>query len=204
MIFRCFRLFTIALITLILAACSNGISLTKHDTEGSADLTTLKTYNWAADSEFTGTSEVAGHNRVFDKIIRNTVNQVLQEKGYVLTDSAQADFSIDYRINIQEEVVATDAAYSQSENDQNINQYGPTWKIGGGSDSGYQGLEPPAEELIFLQKGRLHIGAFAPTNSLVWHTSATKLLNSQKTDIERQQTMQQAVTKVMSSFPAHK
>lgn len=191
-----FCLFTMAVMT----ACSNGISLEKHKTEGSLSLTQQQTFNWASNSRFTDTDAVAGHNRDFDVLVRQAVNQVLTDKGYTFTQSAQADFSVDYRINIKEEVVATDAAYSQSENDQNMNYYGPTWKLGS-SDGVYQGFEDPEEELIFLQKGRLHIGAFSPEKTLVWHTSAVKLLNSQKTDAERKQVIQQAVQKIMATFP---
>lgn len=196
------KLLVYLMVVALLGGCTTDLVVTQHETESRVDLAAQKTYNWARDSKLSDVDPVAGHNRVFDQLVRHTINTALTEKGYVLTDSPNADFSIDYRIGVIEEVVASDAAYSQSQNDPAINPYGLTWKLG--ENGRYEGLESPPEELIFLRRGRLHIGAFAPDQSLVWHVSAERLMSSQKTDAEHNQIIREVVEEIIKDFPARK
>ncbi len=183
---------------LSLGACSS-LEITRHKTEATTDLTSMKTYRWADGEAFDSVEPTGGHNRSYDAVIRDAANQVLQQKGYEET-TGNADFTVDYRIVIKEDVVATDSAYSASQNDEDVNQFGPTWQMGGG-DAGYQGLATPEEELIFLQRGTLHIGAFNDNNELVWHSSAEKMLNSQNSDAQRRESIHKAVTRISETFP---
>lgn len=184
--------------TLLLSSCSSSIKHSQHKTKNHFDLTTLSNYQWLSSDVLDTISPQGGHNAELNQLIHQSIDSVLDNKGYVISKN-NIEFTLDYRISFHEKVVASDVAYSDSENNNNKNDYGLKWKIGDGEAS-YQGLNQPDEEKIFLQVGELHVGAFVK-DELVWHASFEKIINDKHSQAKRTISLQKAITSLAKKFP---
>lgn len=194
------RLILVTLLATQLAACSYRIKVDNYPTGQEEKLSALSTYCWsndgAAANPLAQQSPVGGHHRLFDSTIRATVESALAAKGYHNTDCAHADFNIDYRLGLHTDVAAIDSTGKDT-----LNDYGPKWKIGDDNSVSYEGLVKPKDQVVTVQHGTLHVGAFTRDNRILWHSSAEKTLNDRDTDEQRRDNIAAAVNKVMAGFP---
>lgn len=187
-------------VPLLLAGCASSIQVTHYPTPQEDRLPTFKNYCWAtgkAADAITSLAPTSGHNQFFDPTIRASMNEILKEKGYASGPCTTADFMIDYRMGIHEDVAAADTSIEDS-----LHDYGAKWSFGKQDDIQYEGISPPEEILITVQHGTLHIAAFTVNGELLWHSEAEKVLNERSTDAERLQTVRNATDKVMQYFPS--
>jgi len=190
----------VALTLSLLAACSTGIQVFEYSTGNEAGLPAMAQYCWAGDGAETlmKTIETAGgHHPFFDSTVRAAINDTLTAKGYRQSSCREADFLIDYRMGLHEDIAANDASTEDT-----LHDYGLKWRIGNDASLEYQGLSRPDEVIITVRHGTLHIAAFKPDGQLLWHGSAEKTLNERDTDDQRLATVHEAAQKVLDRFPA--
>lgn len=194
--------FSACFILLHITACSTRVLVTEYPTDRESQLAGFSTYCWVDEANREGVLEkiepTGGHHNVFDPIIRMTINSDLSEKGYTQSDCSTANFQIDYRMGLHEDVAAVDATFDSSP----VNPYGPRWSIGDDREVTYEGLAKPDEYIITVRHGTLHIAAFTTTNKILWHSSAEKTLNEKESIEMRKAGIKTAVQKVMTGFPA--
>jgi len=187
-----------------ISACSTRIQITRYATPFEDKLASFSTYCWADHIGKAGALEklepASGHHIVFDQGIRETINGLLNQKGYRMADCSSADFIIDYRMGMHQDVAAVDAATDRSP----ANTFGPRWSIGDDQSINYEGLKKPKENIITVNHGTLHVAAFANDNTVLWHSSAEKTLNDQDSDEARKNHIKEAVQEIMDEFPVKK
>jgi len=188
-----------------ISACSTRIQITEYPTEQEKHLATLQSYCWADSIKREGALEkmqpTGGHHNVFDAGIRTAINTSLLQKGYKQVDCNRADFIIDYRMGLHEDVAAVDES-TGTRADTAANPYGPRWSIGDDSSVNYDGLVKPKDDIITVRHGTIHIAAFTSGNAVLWHSSAEKTLREQDSDETRRENINSAVQKLMTGFPA--
>jgi len=198
------RLFVLLTLLLTTAGCSTRIKITEYPTPFEDKLAAFSTYCWADHIGKPGALEklepTGGHHVVFDQGIRETINNLLNQKGYRMTDCSSPDFIIDYRMGLHQDVAAVDATTDSSP----AHTYGPRWSIGDDQSINYEGLKKPEENIITVNHGTLHIAAFSNDNTVLWHSSAEKTLNDQDSDEARKNHIQKAVQEIMDEFPVKK
>jgi len=194
------RYFTLGFLLLV-TACSTRTQITEYPTHHEEKLAAFTLYCWADDSDKETALEkvvpTSGHHTVFDQSIRDAINKDLVEKGYQQTNCSSADFVIDYRMGLHEDVAVVDA----TSRDSNINPYGPRWRIGDDNNINYEGLTEPKEDIITVRHGTIHIAAFTSDNKILWHISAEKNLREQDDDETRKANIKTAVHSMMANFP---
>jgi hypothetical protein len=195
------HLFTLGGI-LLLGGCASGIQVTHHPLAAESNLPGMHTYCWAigkAEDAMECLAPAAGHNKFFDPTVRASINEALEAKGYIPGDCATADFMIDYRMGIHEDVAAVDVSAEDP-----LHDYGARWSFGKQADIHYEGLTQPEETLITVQHGALHIAAFTPAGELLWHSESHKVLSERETDSNRLKTIRKASDGAMKYFPERK
>lgn len=188
----------------VTSACSSGrrTDLNNYDTDASADFAALKTYRW----NFSGlgkTVPTGGHTREFNHVVCEHVDMLMNDLGYARAGKGKADFTLDYRVVVtQEEAVENDTPASIDNNNYSeANNYGLRWTFEGKELPSFKGLQAPKDQAILYQRGELHIAAINQQGQVIWHRSATKILDGRKNEAERRAALRIAVEKIMASFP---
>ena len=116
-----------------------------------------------------------------DGIIKNSVTNALQAKGYQLAaDQQSADMLVDYRILITEQI-----SPQQNTAQTDVIDYGLKWKFGNGQAPTFSGWKTPDETMKFYQQGNIYIGFFdAKTDQRLWVLHASEPLNDGITEEE--------------------
>lgn len=188
---------------LMLSACSSRVQVTEHPTGRESTISTFSSYCWAEDNnEESALEKVAptgGHHQVFDSAIREVIDNSLAQKHYRKGACAHAEFIVDYRVGLHEDVAVVDATVT--DDTDSANPYGPQWRIGDDSSVTYEGIAEPEEEIITVRHGTVHVAAFSSNNRLLWHRSGEKLLNEQTSEAERESSLRQSIAEIMDSFP---
>jgi len=191
---------------LFTAACSTRIQVTEYPTNQETRLASFANYCWAErngkESALEKIDPTGGHHSVFDHGVIQAIDEDLRHKGYQQTSCAKANFIIDYRMGLHQDVAAVDAS-SEAE-DSSMNPYGPRWSIGDDNSVTYEGLKKPRENIIVVRHGTIHIAAFSSANEILWHSSAEKTLNDQDTDETRKANLEKAIDEMMENFPTRK
>lgn len=175
------QLFTVIGTTLLVGACS-GIS-TSTDYDPSVDFTKFATYTWL---------DTEGDNidAITDSRIRNSVNAALAAKGLRETAS-NPDMGVGYQAT---------TADRKSYNTVNTGWGGGYGGYGWGGYGMSMGTSTTYENT--WQEGSLILGLFdAESKALVWTGTATAALDQSRSPEERQQLIDDAVTKMMKNFP---
>jgi hypothetical protein len=187
---------------LMLSGCVSSLQVTHHPLPQESRIPAFETYCWAQGQNQEAIACVAptgGHHNFFDTTIRAEINESLETQGYRTSPCETADFFIDYRLGVHEEITAVDKSAEDS-----LHDYGARWTFGKQADIHYEGLAKPEETFIAVQHGTLHIAAFSPAEELLWHSEAHKVLSERDTDATRLKTIRDATDKAMSYFPAKK
>lgn len=188
---------------LTVSACSSRVQVTEHPTGRESTLSSFGSYCWAEDNNEEGALEkvapTGGHHQVFDSSIRDVVDASLAKKHYQKTACANAEFIIDYRVGLHEDIAVVDATVT--DDTTSANPYGPQWRIGEDNSMTYEGIAEPEEDIITVRHGTIHIAAFSNSNQLLWHRSGEKMLNEQASDSEREASLRRAVADIMDDFP---
>lgn len=192
-------LITLLLGSLVACSTSGRSSIDTHSTDASANFAQLKTYRW--DYSALGKIQPDGsHIPEMDRVVCEHVDKIMSEKGYTRVATGKADFTLDYRITITQEEAAEGAVVtpdSQSE----ANDYGLRWTFDKGESPSFKGLQAPKNQTVIYQNGTLHLAAFDNQGQVIWHSSATKILNGRANEAERRAAVRVVVNKIMKTFP---
>lgn len=201
---RFFQSLLLSFILVLLAACSTSdrMKLETHSTDASADFKHLKTYRW----DFSALAKIqpdGGHYPEFDRVVCDHVDKHLAELGYTRVNSGTADFTLDYRVVINQKQAAADQE-ALSENNQQANPYGLRWSFDQGEKPSFDGLKAPKDQTVIYQSGELHLAAFNQQGQAIWHESITRIIKQRGNEAERRAAVRIAVDKIMKDFPAEK
>jgi hypothetical protein len=178
------------------------MKIEKYSTDVSADFHQLKTYRW--DFMAMGKSQPeGGHLAEFDRVLCEHVDKHLAQMGYTRAEKGPTDFTLDYRVVMKQEQSADDAATTNTRNEEN-NPFGWRWSINDTGSPTYQGLKAPKSETQIYRTGTLHLAAVDNQGHIIWHRSATRILNEHGNEAERRAGLRIAVNKLMESFPSSK
>ncbi len=184
-----------------LASCTSSgrTEIETHDTEASANFTQLKTYRW--DFAAMGKAQPDGsHMPEFDRVVCDHVDKDMSEKGFTRVASGRADFTLDYRITVTQEA-AGETPIVDPNIQSEANEYGLRWTFDKGESPSFKGLQAPKTQTVIYQNGTLHIAAFDNQGHMIWHSSATRILNKRANEAERRAAVRVAVDKIMNTWP---
>jgi hypothetical protein len=191
---------------LCISACSTKVQVTVYPTQLETTLATFSSYCWAEDdpreAALAKIEPAGGHYNLFDSSIREVIDADLGRKHYQKTACASADFIIDYRMGLHEDVAVVDETVT--DDTHTANPYGVQWRIDDDRSMTYKGLAKPNENVITVRRGTIHIAAFSNSNKLLWHSSGEKILNDQATEEERRASLKKGIAEIMEEFPAKK
>jgi hypothetical protein len=197
-----FNALLISLLLGALAACttSGNTTIDTYSPEASADFGQLKTYRW----DFSAMGKVqpdGSHMPEFDRVVCDHIDKHLAELGYTRVTNGHADFTLDYRITIkQEEAAASNIVPADSKSE--ANDYGLRWTFDRGESPSFKGLQAPKDQTVIYRNGTLHLAAFDNQGHIIWHSSATRILNDHANEAARRAALRIAVNKIMDTFPA--
>ena len=173
---------TAAAITLSLAGCS-GMTI-QSDYNPQADFSRYSTYAWLPAPQ-TGDPRV--DNAILEGRIKTAVDRTLAEKGYRQVAADQATFWVGYHLSVQGQMDVT-----------TVNSYygygwGP-WYYGPGYSQNTQ--------VRYYDQGTLLIDIVdAQARELVWRGSAEAEVRTDMTQEQRQQRVNEAVSRILQRFP---
>lgn len=196
-----FNALLISSLLAMLTACmsSDRTSVESYSTDASPDFSQLKTYRW--DKTAMGkTLPDGGHLPEFDRVVSDHVDKILAEKGYKRIASGAADFVLDYRIVVKQEEAAENPIVTPDAQSE-ANDYGFRWSFDKGEKPTFNGLQAPESQTVIYQQGTLHLAAYDKQGQIIWHSSATKIINEQSNEASRRAAIRVAVNKMMRTFP---
>ncbi|HSC75211.1 MAG TPA: DUF4136 domain-containing protein [Pseudomonadales bacterium] len=196
-----FNILLIGLLMGSLAACtaSDHTSIDTYSTDASANFSQLKTYRW----DFSALGKIqpdGSHLPEFDRVVCDHVDKDLSEKGYTRVASGPADFTLDYRITITQDEAAENPVTSPN-SESEANDYGLRWTFDKGESPSFKGLQAPKTQMVVYRNGTLHLAAFDKQGHVIWHSSATKILNGRANEAERRAAVRVAVNKIIRTLP---
>jgi hypothetical protein len=178
LLMKTFQIFLTLFLLILFAGCST--VTVNYDYDMETDFTTLKSFNWMPDTPEPGMNDLAVSR------VKNAVNRNLQAKGFTLSQS-DPDFMIAVHGGSKTKLDVVDWGYSYS-------RYG---RYGGG----YYGTGHRIDTYEY-QQGTLILD-FVDANAmqLIWRGSATAVVNPDASPQEREQKVNEAVSKMLQNFP---
>ena len=185
--------------SLVACSFSGRTSIEEHSTEASANFSQLKIYRW--DYSALGKIQPDGsHMPELDRVVCEHVDKIMSEKGYTRATTGKADFTLDYRITITQQEAAADSIVTPDQQSE-ANDYGLRWTFDKGESPSFKGLQAPKNQTVIYQNGKLHLAAFDNQGHVIWHSSASRILNGRANEAERRAALRIAVNKIMKTFP---
>ena len=170
--------------------------------DASIDFDALRTYRWHEGNEYNLASVRYLSNEIIDVRIRSNVDRELRPKGINLQANGPVDFLVNYSVSTQPGV--------DIETYNNYSGYAPGWhfeydgtgpyRISGPGDA----FDASTIETIITQfsMGTLVLDIVTPeTDILVWRGVAEGKLEQSMTALEREQIIDEAVTRLLRNFP---
>lgn len=184
----------LALAIMVLQGCSSGMTIGSDHQEG-VDFSHYKTYRWHDNS---GAARSYHGNDILDTRIREAIDLELLTKGYILKDSGDVDFQVNYSVTTKDK---TDV--------RSYNTYsGPAPGFSMGYGRGYYRYgysmtyyNQPEVRTVHYQEGTFVIDVVDPSDKLVWRGSAESRLKKNLTIEEKRAGIKNVVNKVLTLFP---
>ena len=171
-------------LTLFLSACA-GITVST-DFDPSTNFQSYRTFAWMADSGGGDDPRVSGD--LMDQRFRRAIESELVAKGMQKATSGQPDVFVGYQIALDDRI-----------DYETINTY---WGSGWGYRGVYSGVGTSRTSAREYTLGTLVIDMFdAARRELVWRGAGEGRVNAAQDPQERQERINEAVTKIMEDFP---
>ena len=182
------------LVIIVLQGCSNAITI-DSDHQAGIDFSHYQAYRWHDNSE---AAKSYHGNDILDNRIREAIDLELLTKGYILKDTGDVDFQVNYSVTIQDK---TDV--------QSYNTYsGPAlgFSVGNGRGNyryGYsmQYYNQPEVRTVHYKEGTFIVDIVDPENKLVWRGSAEARLKKNLSVEDKRAGIKKIVNKVLALFP---
>jgi len=190
---------SLILVTFFMASCATVSVNTDYDS--SADFSKLKTYQWASEGPSkTGDSRIDG-NTLLQNRIKNAVDADLTLKGFKKATMGTPDFLLNYHVSAKDKT--------------DVQSFGPTYYGGSyyGNHYGYAGGRhdfagsypmhgSSGVTTYHYTEGTLLIDIIDPsTKHLIWRGTGTKIVNPDASSEQKRQTVNDAVQKILTTFP---
>ncbi len=184
----------IACILTALCGCANKLTIDTDYFEGT-DFSGYKTYRWYDDVSPSRTADYRSYNSS-DKLIRETANAVLREKGMNLAGSGGAEFLVNYRLSADEKM-DMNAYYNQPGVHGGVatGTYGTSMALG-------VNLGNPGP--VYYKEGTVVLDIIdARSRKVVWRGVAEgRLPQSQDMSLDkRNQIIREVVPAILEGFP---
>lgn len=186
--------------SLVGCTSSGRTSIETYSPEASADFSQLKTYRW----DFSAMGKVqpdGSHMPEFDRVVCDHIDKHLAGLGYTRIAKGNADFTLDYRVTITQEEAAENKTIPVDAGSE-ANDYGLRWTFDKGESPSFKGLQAPKDQTVIYRNGTLHLAAFNNQGHMIWHSSASRILNGHANEAARRAALRIAVNKIMDTFPA--
>ena len=169
---------------LAFAACGGGID-TNSDWDPTADFGSYDSYAWVAGAQTSGFGDLV------DSRIKSAIESNLRAKGLQpASRGADADVGVGFQVTSKDETSF-----------QTVNTGWPGGYYGGYGYGGWGGGASTTYSTTYTT-GSLIIGLFdLESKKMVWQGVGTKTLEEGKSPDERTQAINEAVAKIMESFP---
>lgn len=183
-----------ALVIMVLQGCSNAITI-DSDHQAGIDFSQYKAYRWHDNSD---AARSYHGNDILDKRIREAIDLELLTKGYMLKETGEVDFQVNYSVTI---TAKTDV--------QSYNNYsGPASGFSMGYGRGHyrygysmQSYNEPEVRTVHYKEGTFIVDIVDPENKLVWRGSAEARLKKNLSVEEKRAGIKNVVNKVLALFP---
>lgn len=157
--------------------------LVKYDYNPNVDFNTYKTYKWY-DKKLPG--DMFANNPFFMKRIKIGVNGEMEQKGYILKKTGDADFAIAAHGKVQQKMNVVDWG--------NYGLYNPWWGAYGGN-----------VEVSYYDEGTLVIDVIdTKHNELAWRGMKSDVIGSPSDFEQGQKEIDKIVAEILSKFPPPK
>lgn len=185
--------FLTALVIATLCGCANKATIATDYFEGT-DFSGYKTYRWFDDVHPSRTAEYRSYNSS-DKLMRETVNATLRQKGLLPATTEESDFLINYRLSADEKM-DMNAYYNQPGVHGGLatGTYGSSVALGVSLGGGP----------IYYKDGTIVLDILdAQTNAVVWRGVAEGRLpkDADMSLNKRNQIIREVVPSILESFP---
>ena len=187
------------LLALVLSACVSSIDVSREAIVSPADISGAKTYRWD-NSVLVGVADNERYSRDYQAIIERSINEKLQEKGFELVGSGEADMIVASVITIKADISETEIPVTNREDDFYTSRYGVRWVFGPGVEGVNLESATPEVVLTSYEVGTLHLGFFDSSGRMAWHASARKILNTHHSEAEHAQVLEETVRQLIKGF----
>lgn len=182
------------LVIMVLQGCSNAVMI-DSDHQAGIDFSHYKAYRWHDNSD---AARSYHGNDILDNRIREAIDLELSTKGYILKETGDVDFQVNYSVTIKDK---TDV--------QSYNNYGgPASGFSMGYGRGHyrygyslQYYNQPEVVTVHYKEGTFIVDIVDPENKLVWRGSAEGRLKKNRSVEEKRTGIKTVVNKVLALFP---
>ncbi|GLS83643.1 DUF4136 domain-containing protein [Paraferrimonas haliotis] len=183
------RKLVVAAFALVLAACST--VTTEFDYNPEVDFSQYKTYAWVDNSSEDEQADAYHMEGLTDQRIRRAVDEQLSAKGFTKVAVEDADLMVNYLTKLEKKV-NVDTFHS---NYGYHPFYDPFW--------GYHGGPSRTETRVReYQQGTLILDLIDnESDKLVWRGALADTVKQKSTPAERETAINEAVTKILQSYP---
>ena len=175
------------------------------DFDPTADFGALKSYAWLPKPQKESGNPQIDDNQVMHTRITNAVEKQLAVRGFGSGPSDTPDFLVRYNVSLRRKM-------SSDNTDPSLGVIGPGWgfdehRYGGGwgSTSGWNPRAPSEAFASDYQEGALVLDIVNPVNrKLIWRGMANANVYASDSSGEREERINEAVTKMLAKFPPYR
>lgn len=182
-----------------LSACVAGLHVKEVEIANAASPATFTTYRWALSLMREATVEEHTETR-YSEMIQSAMDRVLRHHGYRRADDDAEAMIVAFQITVKDSVETHESMTVTDPLDETLN-YGLRWRLSAGDKPLRLERMSPAEEIRYLEEGTLHIGAFAPDQSPLWHAMGHKIVNRSHMEDEHRAVLEKSVARILARFP---
>lgn len=183
----------------IITSCAYAPHVEEVRIDDAASPAAFATYRW----DLEVLREATPQERIdvsYQRVLQMAMDRVLSGLGYVRADDDERAMIVAYQLTINEAVAAYRSNASTTVMDESL-QYGLRWRLPRGEQPVRLERLSPDNLVNYFAQGTLHIGAFAPDKSPLWHAMAHEVLNRSHTAAEHYEFLQRTVERTMKRFP---
>ncbi len=182
------RIAVLGLLGLFIAGCTT-LQITS-DYDDKTDFSQLKTYAWLHGID-TPSENIRINNKLVIEIVRSSVEQTLDSKGFVQVEKDQADFLIAWFGAIEQKIKA-----------QNINNFYSSYGYGTLHQSPYWNNQSPTVNVTEYEEGSLIFDLLDPDgHTLLWRGIGRDKVVADRPEDTKRQNLSKAVNLIISKFP---
>ncbi len=185
-----YKLIFSLLVVSIVCGCSR-VKVT-NDYDSAVDFSTMKTYAWLQVVDSAG-NDARINNSLVKDTVREAVEKVLKEKGYVKAETENVDFQISWLGAIDKKVTSDSINHFYRPYGYGALYRDPQWN------------KDPTLAVREYEEGTLIIDFLDPENhSLIWRGEGSEKISEEKSHKEAKQVIHRVVSQILKQFPPNK